>query len=165
MIPDFKTYIGESAWGDMMRRCSGEDIRTEDDVNLLDGERFCEYLKSRYDCDMTKTNTGFNVIKIKREFGCIINIPLFAVPCKDTYDQASFTYYTSENSVGFGCSSRKYCRIFLDLLADRFNSPSIVVEKTSQYIKGDITNKLVIEMIDFVLDNIKNPVKAIISRV
>ena len=30
MIPDFKTYIGESTWGDMVRRAEGDQIRQED---------------------------------------------------------------------------------------------------------------------------------------
>ena len=49
MIPDFKTYIGESAWGDMMRRGSGEEIRKEDDVNNLDVDGLTDYLKKHYE--------------------------------------------------------------------------------------------------------------------
>ena len=32
MIPDFKTYIGESTWGKILDRGSGDSIRTEDKV-------------------------------------------------------------------------------------------------------------------------------------
>ena len=32
MIPDFKTYIGESTWGDMRKRSSGEMIRKENQI-------------------------------------------------------------------------------------------------------------------------------------
>ena len=35
-IPDFKTYISESAWGDMRRRSTGKIIRKEDNVDNMD---------------------------------------------------------------------------------------------------------------------------------
>jgi len=56
MIPDFKTYIGESAWGDMMRRGSGEEIRKEDDINILNYEEFFVYLTEHYKPKSKKTN-------------------------------------------------------------------------------------------------------------
>ena len=43
MIPDFKTYIGESTWGEMRKRSSGETIRKEDEFNDL-----CEFIKNNY---------------------------------------------------------------------------------------------------------------------
>ena len=46
MIPDFKTYIGESAWGDMMRRSSGEIVRKEDKVKT--NEELKEIIKNLY---------------------------------------------------------------------------------------------------------------------
>ena len=49
MIPDFRTYIGESIWADIHRRSNGEQIRKEDDVDLLDIEDFYDYLKSKYE--------------------------------------------------------------------------------------------------------------------
>ena len=48
MIPDFKTYIGESVWTDMQKRSSGDDIRKEDDVNHMDFDTFADYIKDNY---------------------------------------------------------------------------------------------------------------------
>ena len=48
MIPDFKTYIGESAWGEMRKKSSGEQIRKEDDLDNLSFEEFYEYLRKKY---------------------------------------------------------------------------------------------------------------------
>lgn len=31
MIPDFKTYVGESVWGDIRKRGNGTDVKKEDD--------------------------------------------------------------------------------------------------------------------------------------
>ena len=48
MIPDFKTYIGESVWTDMQKRSSGEDIRQEDDIDLLDIDGLYDYIDTHY---------------------------------------------------------------------------------------------------------------------
>lgn len=37
MIPDFKTYIGESIWADIHRRSNGERVRKEDRNKLTEG--------------------------------------------------------------------------------------------------------------------------------
>ena len=48
MIPDFKTFIEESLWSEIQDRSSGDAIRKEDDVNLLDRDEFYDYLKNKY---------------------------------------------------------------------------------------------------------------------
>ena len=48
MIPDFKTFISESIWSDIQDRSSGDTVRKEDDVNLLDRDEFYDYLKNKY---------------------------------------------------------------------------------------------------------------------
>ena len=49
MIPDFKTYIGESVWNDIRRRGNGTDIKKEDNINNLDVEEFVKYLQDTYE--------------------------------------------------------------------------------------------------------------------
>ena len=46
MIPDFKTYIGESTWGKILDRGSGDSIRTEDKVKT--NEELKEIIKNLY---------------------------------------------------------------------------------------------------------------------
>ena len=48
IIKTCSEYLGESAWGDMMRRSSGETIREEDDLNDYDSMEFFNYLKDHY---------------------------------------------------------------------------------------------------------------------
>ena len=48
MIPDFRTYVGESVWADIHRRSNGKQERKEDDVDLLDLNDFCEYVNKIY---------------------------------------------------------------------------------------------------------------------
>ena len=49
MIPNFRTYLKESVWGDIRKKSLGTEVRTEDDVNSLDCAGFCEYLKTKYE--------------------------------------------------------------------------------------------------------------------
>ena len=51
MIPNFKTYIGESVWSDIHKRSNGDTIRKEDDINNLDIDELEEYLDNRYKLD------------------------------------------------------------------------------------------------------------------
>ena len=48
MIPDFKTFIKESIWSDIQDRSMGKTVRREDDVDLMSGEDFCDYLNDNY---------------------------------------------------------------------------------------------------------------------
>ena len=55
MIPDFKTYIKESTWGDIRNRVNGDSTRKEDDINLLDRDGLVYYLKEHYRCEDSTT--------------------------------------------------------------------------------------------------------------
>ena len=49
MIPDFKTYLNESIWSNINKRSEGSVSRKEDDVNNLDIDGLCEYIKGNYE--------------------------------------------------------------------------------------------------------------------
>ena len=56
--------ITESIWSDMQDRSSGDVVRREDDVNLMSGEDFCDYLNDNYICkDGYKTYRIYYVSK------------------------------------------------------------------------------------------------------
>ena len=48
MIPDFKTYINESVWGDLRKKSLGQERRIENDVDNMDPAEFYEYVDSHY---------------------------------------------------------------------------------------------------------------------
>ena len=48
MIPDFKTYLNESVWGDIRKKSLGQEERLEFDVNQLNCEGLLEYLRKHY---------------------------------------------------------------------------------------------------------------------
>ena len=71
MIPDFKTYLNESVWGDIRKKSLGQETRTEDDVNHLNAVGFCDYLKEHY-----KTTNDRWIINYDKD-GDYIVVPLF----------------------------------------------------------------------------------------
>jgi hypothetical protein len=46
--------ITESIWSDIQKRSSGETVRKEDDVDLMDINEFIDYLNNHYDCSSVK---------------------------------------------------------------------------------------------------------------
>ena len=50
--------INESAWGEMRHRSSGQQIRREDDINLLDIEDFKDYILRTYEDGYTFIGGG-----------------------------------------------------------------------------------------------------------
>ena len=49
MIPDFKTYLKESLWADVQSQASGEVVKKEDDIDLMDMDRFFDYINEHYE--------------------------------------------------------------------------------------------------------------------
>ena len=136
--------ISESAWGDMMRRGSGENIRTEDGVNLLDLDGLYDYIKSRYDKKVFYLDkTWYNEIYVD----VLTNISLILKP-----DGNGGLLH-----VLLSWSKEKISMSFFDKLSERFKveNPSvnrrIIKEKD-----GTCTNQTYIDVIDFFLDNIDN---------
>ena len=44
-----KSNVNESIWSDMQERGTGDSVKKEDDVNLMDMDRFADYLRKIYD--------------------------------------------------------------------------------------------------------------------
>ena len=82
MIPDFKTYIKESVWGDLRKKSLGQEARVEDDVDLMDTERLYQYVISKY-----RTLPGYTAYKIIRTYRAIDCSPII-------FSEKNFTTYT-----------------------------------------------------------------------
>ena len=81
MIPDFKTYIKESLFGDMTNKGRGEVVKKEDDsINHLDRDGLYEYLINHY-----KTDKWYNPIQNSSEQD-FITIPVFYWHGGDAYN-------------------------------------------------------------------------------
>ena len=119
MIPDFKTYIGESIWSDMQDRGNGDAFKKEDGVNLMNKDQFFEYLKKHY------VYTGPNPEKYSIKKDCrydynrVIFIPIYQFEERDepyylridynikkkTISKDSTDKIDTENSIMIQCES------------------------------------------------------------
>ena len=154
-----KDSLKESIWSEMEDRGSGDSRKKEDDVNLMDGEQFCNYLKSRYDVDNSRNIYKPVDIRFNSSTqGGFIDIPLFLQDSRRKtqwyQDHASFLYYPN-HAVGFGCGAAFLDKYISQKLCDKFITPENGIIYKDRYFKsGHITNELVVEMIDFVIDTI-----------
>ena len=48
--------LSESIWSDMQDRSTGETVRKEDDISLLDNEGLYDYIKSKYESRIPNFN-------------------------------------------------------------------------------------------------------------
>ena len=139
----------ESAWGEMRKRSSGEQIRKEDDVNLLDLDGLYDYIKSKYekrlfylDKDTFGKNNKRNIV-----VDVIANVSLFT-----NYNKSG-----KFDHILLSWTKVKIAMPFFDKLKERFNvqMPNIN-RRTITEKDGTCTNQTYVDVIDFFLDNIDN---------
>ena len=141
--------IIESIWSDIQDRSSGETIRKEDDVNLLDAQGFVEYLRDIY----KNVDTEFYIYK---DLNDMITVPTFETELgtKSTwfieYDCNKKAVYIWEHFLN------KEDKLF-DKLNDNYKLTLIRRNFTENFLvepkKGKSSNKFFIEIIDYILEN------------
>ena len=135
MIPDFKTFIEESLWSEIQDRSSGDAIRKEDDVNLLDLDEFYEYIKEHYKANVKYYAMGGGS-------GAAISV--------DITEDILLLYKPKRGHILLSWSRVVIPIPFLDELADRYKieNPNtmrrIITEKD-----GSCTNKTFVDVIEF----------------
>ena len=151
--------VKESVWSDMQDRGSGDIVKKEDDVNLMNGQKFYEHLKKTYDISQSKG--GYHKFSNGDE---LIDISLFEyqAPHAIYEDHAGLLYYPSDNSVTIGCTSQKYKKIFSELISNFFaNKDGVYFEK--EYFHN-VDNKMIIELLDLIIENIKQQLIQLIKK-
>ena len=162
MIPDFKTFIKESIWSDMQDRSAGDVVRKEDDINLLDINEFCEYLKTIY-----KTNSDNDISVIKIEDNMYLTICLY----EDEYGYYRYIYYDGDyiNTQLDVIETLKCLLEFERKFSIKFNENDFVVNCIDIYPKDKaripVTNKFFIEVLDFILDRINTPLEQMVEKI
>ena len=151
MIPDFKTYIKESAWGSMLDRGAGDAVRKEDDINLLDLEEFYwEYLEKHYRIKMGK-EMCFN------SSAQAIDVPILI---KNTSTTFLIIYNFRKKCIIFNTKwPEKYPKLF-HKMCDEFE---ITLEKNPNLFSFDayfltdkdnkVSNKTFVDVLNFIIDN------------
>ena len=147
--------ITESIWSDMQDRSAGEEIRKEDDINLLDSDGLYDYINKHY-----KRIAPFAFIT---NIGGMLSVPII----RGTVHNC--VWYSPESeikavSIGDGMISQ--VDGLLNLLYDNFSIKEINGENNDGeyttlywvYPKdgSEVTNKFFIDVIDFLLENIPN---------
>ena len=145
--------ITESIWSDMQDRSAGEEIRKEDDINLLDSDGLYDYINKHY-----KRIAPFAFIT---NTGGMLSVPII----RGTVHNC--VWYSPESeikavSIGDGMISQ--VDGLLNLLYDNFSIKEINGENndgkytTLYWVSpkdgSEVTNKFFIDVIDFLLENI-----------
>ena len=145
MIPDFKTYIKENIWSNINKRSEGGLERKEDNVDNLNLEDLCNYLNSIY-----KT-IGHAIYYTELGNGTqSIEIPLFEKGRHTFY----LIYSTDQNCINFADLTDFTPDLYKNL-QKKFNAS---VEENDYgknvIIKSEkLTNRFVISIVDFIIEN------------
>ena len=150
MIPDFKTYLKESIWSDMQERGTGDLLKKEDDVNLMDQYQFAEYLSGRYKITSKIKSSGINYLKSENE----LYVPILSKG--SGWNSLLTMEYGRKKGVNFGSSVVNDFPEFYQQMNDNF-----ILNKerrkrfTSWYIYpkdgGKINNSFFVTVLDFII--------------
>ena len=140
--------LDESVWGGMLDRSTGDTIRKEDDVNLLDRDGLYDYLTSHY-----KNTNSFEPIYNSETFNTI-KVPFLIQGGSDGV-YLSF----KENEVSIPYASPYKVKGLFQKLANEFSLKSDAKTGCTWYIispkdGSEVTNTFFIDVIDFLIDNI-----------
>lgn len=149
MIPDFKTYLNESVWGDLRKKSLGQEIRIEDGVDNMDMVSFYKYLKEKYDKDT------FNIWYVEKSPNTPSNI--YAEVIDDVVLSASYNEYT-------GLITKVVlrwfnCRIDDDILRElnkRYilqDDKSITCKKHIFEKETPVENHTFVDVLEFLIEN------------
>ena len=172
MIPDFKTFLRESIWSDMQDRGSGDLIKKENDVNLLNFEQMYDYLNNIFDCEdgtITSINNNGTIFGVSV---CVVHLSndslydlyidykecmdgddlVIMIPAEalektpDRYSELEDKYYNLHDEL-----NKKYH------IYDRSDW-----DGTSMYAiepkQGDVDNKFFLEVLYFIINNVDKPI-------
>ena len=151
--------IDESAWGDMMRRSSGEIIRKEDDINNLDMSEMYEYILSKYET----TDNRFRIYFDEDDMPPVIGMLIFRKDEK-MYSLKLFSPYISGKirAIRLNSSTSETDDEVLKVLLKKFRvevtpDNQLNITKYNYSVTSPVTNQLCIDVIDTIIENAKEP--------
>ena len=157
--------LSESIWSDIQDRSSGDTVRKEDDINLLDRDGFYNYIMEHYKT-VTEDVTGPYAI-INSENADYINTPILEDETNTLYRVIIWHFNTDERYITIPL--RKLFGVFVKLRdtfklqsnEDRINPLFKVFPKDNK----KVDNKFFLEVIDFIIDNTKEPFEPLLIRI
>ena len=177
MIPDFKTYLKESIWSDMQERGTGDIDKKEDDIELLDRDGFFSYLESHYEYISDQDPQFYGLMKSSRDHSSI-SVPIYQ------YGYMPYSIYLEFDGhegrfLSISPFKGRYVMVpyieikgevpsTLKKLYDNFNVEEVFdmrgFDRIIKYLnikpdEGQPTNEFFLEVIDFMIENIEEPLK------
>ena len=161
--------VNESIWSDIQDRSSGEVIRKEDDVNLLDRDGFYKYIMEHYKTATEDVTGPYSIINSKN--ADYINIPILEND-NILYRVIIFNF---DNDPYITIPMRKpfwgsdlFVKIRNNFVLKK-GDMSDFSPKFSVWPKGIIKktelNKFFLEVIDFIIDNAEEPFELLLTRI
>lgn len=163
--------IIESLWSDIQSRSTGDTVRKEDDVNLMNGEQFYDYLQKHYN---TLSKEQFNIDESFYQYK--ISVPLLKKDNTpfylyiESYKDKDYCFLHMSSSFQTACHKLYYEKlkendIFdIDLVDSGTSTFGWFVEIGTKD-ESKPKNDFVIEVIDFILSQIENPLIKLIEKI
>ena len=141
--------IIESIWSDMQDRSAGKIVRKEDDVNLMSGEDFCDYLNDNY-----ISKDGHEIIYNEDTKNIFVSILK-----KFTSVSFSITYNYKSNIITMNDEVESFCPKLCKKIKENFKIDKEYVN--TNYTKfiispsdgSECTNRFYVDVINFIIEN------------
>ena len=165
VIPDFKTYISESVWGDMRRRAEGQSNRKEDSVNLLDIEGLEQYLQNHYEYTGRFKNHYEPMVSSTRN--ALLSMNGFAE--KDHLGTSYYHLYMrirdDKKVVSIGKTAQKLHIYELMMKQYIMSDMDGAYEYKLEPKEGNVDNQFFIDVLDFIIANVQSPEENIVKKI
>ena len=141
--------IIESIWSDMQDRSAGITQRKEDDINLMSGEDFCDYLNDNY-----ISKDGHKIIYSEDSKSIYMSILK-----KYAGFSFSITYNYENNTINMNDEVESLCPKLCKMIKENFKVDKKYVSSTyTQFIispsdGSECTNRFYVDVINFIIEN------------
>ena len=163
MIPDFKTYIKESVWGDLRKRSSGEVVRKEDDVNSFNSEDLFDYLKKNYEYKYPSVFTE------SPSSGGIIYVRLYSDPDSGYDTVLMYNNIDGDRELSISGGFKRNAKDIYNEMCKKYQLTNVKENDPDgePFYKiniapndgKDITNKFFLEILDFIIERVEEPLE------
>ena len=150
MIPDFKTYLNESVWGDLRKKSLGQENRIENDIDRMDMPTFKEYLKERY----IFLETSRECVELSRAEE--LYVYFFKQTGFNRTKYFLFWLYPEHGMITFSHSLPSECPEIYNALKNKFDVKNKIHDGFNLYVMESDKNTIksfLIKVLDYLIDS------------
>ena len=161
VVKTISKKTNESVWGNVLDRGAGDTIRKEDDIISYNGQQMVEYIINNYRINDNSSKPRYYDVDDTLDVPVII--------WKDIKDtrmyHTNIVFYDYDNNVIYVAAST-----YEDTLKKIKSNPEFSTFKYEiDYLaitpkKGDVNNKFLIKVIDFIIDNVDDKAIPVLSK-